>query len=82
MKKIYRAVLCMMFVVILLTKSVFAYIDPAATSYLVQIIAGVVIVSGAAIGIYFHKVKRLFRKDKTPVEDDVKEDVEDDNLAD
>lgn len=40
------------------------YIDPATTSYLVQIIAGVVIALGAATGIFFSKIRRLFKKGK------------------
>ena len=39
------------------------YIDPATTSYLVQIIVGGVIAIGAAAGIFFNKIKRLFKKD-------------------
>jgi len=41
------------------------YIDPATTSYLIQIIAGVVIAAGAMFGICFSKIKRIFKKDKT-----------------
>ena len=41
-----------------------AYIDPASTSYIVQIIAGLFIAGGAAIGIYRHKIRLFFRKRK------------------
>ena len=34
------------------------YIDPATTSYLIQIIAGVVIAAGAVAGIAFSKIKK------------------------
>jgi DUF1365 family protein len=37
------------------------YIDPAATSYIVQIIAGVVITLGVVIGIFWKKIKLFFR---------------------
>lgn len=40
----------------------FAYIDPATTSYLIQIGVGVVIAVGTTIGIYRSKIKRAFRK--------------------
>ena len=37
------------------------YIDPAATSYIVQVIAGVVITLGVVIGIFWKKIKLFFR---------------------
>lgn len=42
--------------------SAFAYIDPATTSYLIQILVGVVIAVGTFLGIYRNKIKRLFKK--------------------
>lgn len=47
------------------------YIDPATTSYLIQIIAGVVIAAGAVAGIAFSKIKRALKKGK-PEEQPVK----------
>lgn len=47
---------------IIFTPVCYAYIDPATTSYLIQIIAGVVIALGTVIGIYWNKLKRLFKK--------------------
>lgn len=41
-----------------------AYIDPATTGYVVQIIAGVVIACGTAFAIFWNKIKRKFRKEK------------------
>ncbi len=40
------------------------YIDPATTSYIIQIGAGVVIAVGTFLGIYLGKVKRFFRRNK------------------
>lgn len=55
-------------------KLAMAYIDPATTSYIIQIAAGAVIAIGTVVGIYRSKLKRLFKKDKTeeaaPVEKD------------
>jgi high-affinity Fe2+/Pb2+ permease len=39
-----------------------AYIDPASSTYILQIIAGVFIAGGITMGIYWHKIKRFFRK--------------------
>ncbi len=56
-------------------KTMRLYIDPATTSYLVQIIAGVVIALGAAAGIFFSKIKRLFKKEKSEPESKQKNDT-------
>lgn len=42
--------------------SVAAYIDPASSSYLLQIIAGIFIAGGTAIGVYWRKIKLFFTK--------------------
>lgn len=47
---------------VIMTPVCYAYIDPATTSYLIQIIAGVVIALGTVVGIYWNKLKRLFKK--------------------
>lgn len=47
---------------VILTQSCFAYIDPATTSLIIQIIAGVVIACGTAVGIFWSRIKRKFKK--------------------
>ena len=47
------------------------YIDPASTSLIIQIVAGVVITVGTVLGIYWRKVKSAVKKksgseDETP----------------
>ncbi|MDR1961145.1 MAG: hypothetical protein LBQ16_02550 [Gracilibacteraceae bacterium] len=42
----------------------FAYIDPSAATYVIQAVAGVVIAGGAAITIYWRKIKRFFKERK------------------
>ncbi len=46
---------------LMLSSTALAYIDPAATSYIVQIVAGVVIAGGVAVGIFWKKIKIFFR---------------------
>ena len=48
----------------ILTKTCYAYLDPATTSYVIQIVAGVVIACGAAVSIFWTKITRAFRKKK------------------
>ena len=38
------------------------YIDPSATSYIIQIIAGVVITCGVVVGAFWGKIKAAFQK--------------------
>jgi energy-converting hydrogenase Eha subunit C len=38
-----------------------AYLDPAASSYLIQIISGVVITCGVVLGVYRKKIGMFFR---------------------
>ena len=45
-----------------------AYIDPSSMTYLIQIIAGVVIAAGAGIGFYWKRIKRYFRSKKENAE--------------
>ncbi len=48
---------------------VFAYIDPSSMTYLIQIVAGVVIAAGAGIGFYWKRIRRYFRNKKRERED-------------
>ena len=38
------------------------YIDPSSMTYLIQIIAGVVIAAGAGLAFYWKRIKRFFNK--------------------
>ena len=40
-----------------------AYIDPSAMTFLTQVIVGIVIASGTAVGFFFKKMKRKLKKD-------------------
>ena len=57
---LYMTICCLL----LFSGSALAYIDPASTSYILQIIGGVLLAGGAAVGIYWHKIKLFFRKRK------------------
>ena len=58
---------------VMLTQSCFAYIDPAATSYIVAIVSGVVVAVGTAFGIIFNKLKRKI-KNKEDHEEELTQD--------
>lgn len=56
------------FFIILATPTyTWAYVDPATLTYVVQIVAGVFIAGGVAVGVYWRKIKKAFKKDKTAV---------------
>jgi hypothetical protein len=40
------------------------YVDPATTSYIIQIVAGVFIACGAFVGIFWKKIRLYFRDKK------------------
>lgn len=42
------------------------YIDPSSMTYLIQIIAGIVIAAGAGLAFYWKRIKRFFNKKKHP----------------
>ncbi|HAG04952.1 MAG TPA: hypothetical protein DCG28_05865 [Lachnospiraceae bacterium] len=54
---VYVTCFTMMFI-----SNAYAYIDPATTSYVIQIGAGVVIALGTVIGIYWKKIQGFFKK--------------------
>lgn len=58
-------------------KGVILYVDPSAVTYIIQLVAGVVIAIGAGIGIYWRKAKKKVR-DKLGVEDN--KEIESDDI--
>lgn len=67
-KRIIRFGLYTAAAAIMLTQSCFAYIDPAATSYILAIVSGVVVAVGTTFGIVFNKLKRKVKKKDEPEE--------------
>lgn len=41
-----------------------AYLDPGAFTYMIQAVAGVIIVAGATIGIFWKRIRLFFKKRK------------------
>ena len=68
MKKHLKRILYFLSVVTLVAlmplRTTLAYIDPATSSYVIQIIAGVVIACGAAVGIFWKRIRMFFRNRK------------------
>jgi phosphatidylglycerophosphate synthase len=69
MKKAILTGLNMVCLSIILAQPVYAYIDPATTSYVIQIVAGIVIACGATIGIFWSRIKRKVKNRKNKGEE-------------
>ena len=65
--------------------SVSLYIDPATTSYIIQISAAVIVALGAFVGIFWNKLKRLFKKkgkdDEVKVDEQFKAGANDEDVV-
>lgn len=83
MNKMFRILLGVTFYLCafsaLFTVPVKAYIDPSATTYIIQAVAAVVIAIGAAFTIFRHKIASLFKKDNADNKKEIiMKDVEED----
>ena len=56
-----------------------AYVDPSVVTYVIQAVAGVVIVIGAAVGIYWRKAKKKIN-DTLGVDENKNKEVESDDI--
>ena len=79
MKKILFAVSCLLVGMLLFGIDAHAYIDPSVTTYLIQVIAGVVIAVGAFIGLYFRKAKKKVN-DALGIDENKNKEVESDDI--
>lgn len=62
MKKVFVFLYFFFFTGLLCSVTAFAYIDPSAMTYIIQLIAGIAIAAGAGIGYYLRRLKRKFSK--------------------
>ena len=66
-------------VIIMLSETALAYIDPSVMTYAIQAVAGIVIAVGAFIGIYFRKIKKNVQ-DKLGIDENKNKEVESDEI--
>ena len=66
-------------VIIMLSESAMAYIDPSVMTYAIQAIAGIIIAIGAFVGIYFHKIKKNVQN-KLGIDENKNKEVESDDI--
>ncbi|MDF3003976.1 MAG: uncharacterized protein K0S22_448 [Oscillospiraceae bacterium] len=77
MMKIFRTAYLALILAVLLSTTSLAYIDPSVMTYVIQVVAGILVAAGAIIGIYWRRVKRNAMK-KLGIDENVKKEVEDD----
>ena len=77
MKKVFVKSLFALGLMLTFSTTAFAYIDPSVMTYSIQIVAGVVVAVGAAIGIYWRKAKKKVQ-DKLGIDENAKKEVEED----
>ena len=56
-----------------------AYIDPSVMTYMIQVVAGIVVAVGAVVGIYFRKAKKKV-SEKLGIDDNKNKEVESDDI--
>ena len=66
-------------VIIMLSETALAYIDPSVITYAIQAVAGIVIAVGAFIGIYFRKIKKNVQN-KLGIDENKNKEVESDEI--
>jgi flagellar biosynthesis/type III secretory pathway M-ring protein FliF/YscJ len=82
MKKLLAFIAFFVLSMLMCMATAMAYIDPSAMTYIIQIVAGVVIAAGAALGFYWRRIKRALTKRKNKDEDDEYEDDDEEEDAD
>ena len=63
-KKVLKIAYFLICTIIILTKESYGYLDPSAMTYIIQIIASVGITIATSVGIFFYKIKKVFKKRK------------------
>lgn len=56
-----------------------AYIDPSVMTYMIQVVAGLVIAGGAVAGVYFRKTKKKVNE-KLGIDENKNKEVESDEI--
>lgn len=74
-KKLYT-VFAVIMIAQILSLNVYAYIDVSATTYIIQIVAGIAVAAGAVIGVVISKIKKK-AKEKFNIDLEKKETEED-----
>ena len=75
--KLLNKIILASLIILTLSTTAFAYIDPSVMTYVIQAVAGIVIATGAVIGIYYRKAKKKVTQTLNIDEEAKKEKEED-----
>ncbi len=75
--KLLKKIILASLIILTLSTTAFAYIDPSVMTYVIQAVAGIVIATGAVIGIYYRKAKKKVTQTLNIDEEAKKEKEED-----
>lgn len=64
-KNIFWVAYFTFFMILAMPTTIWAYVDPATLTYVIQIVAGLFIAGGVAVSIYWRKIKKFFTRDKS-----------------
>lgn len=56
-----------------------AYIDPSVMTYMIQVVAGIVVAIGAVVGVYFRKTRKKI-SEKLGIDENKNKEVESDEI--
>lgn len=62
LKELFRFLFVLLGLSFVFPENVYAYLDPGTTSYIIQSIIGFILVVGASIGVFWNKIKQIFRR--------------------
>lgn len=87
MKKVLQFGYFFLFASLLCSVTAFAYIDPSAMTYMIQLIAGIAIAAGAGASYYFRRLRRGVsrlgrKKDRAPQSFEAEDDDDDTGFGD
>ena len=63
-RKLIKVLYIMFCLIIILARECYAYLDPSAMTYVIQIVSAIVITLATSIGIFFYKIKRFLKNKK------------------
>ena len=64
MKKILKIFYILLCFNIIFIKESYGYLDPSAMTYVIQIISAIAITATTSVGIFFYKIRKIFKRKK------------------
>ena len=64
MKKTLKILYILLCLNIIFVKECYGYLDPSAMTYVIQIISAIAITATTSIGIFFYKIRKIFKRKK------------------